>query len=289
MARGLGTGLGALFGEDAVQEEKSSARLVPISKVEPRTGQPRTRFDPEQLEALADSIRAHGVIQPITVRALDAGFYQIIAGERRWRAARLAGLSEVPVNIIEADDRTAMELALVENLQREDLNPVEEAAGYKTLIEEYGLTQEEAARRVGKSRPVVTNALRLLTLPEEVQQMLEQGELSMSHARALLELEGDRLRAEAARQMRGRQMSVREATALIKRMARPAKEEKPAASGDGVDYVAEAELRLTRAIGHKVRIVEGRKKGRLEIEYYGSEDFERIYEALLSLNGKEED
>ena len=278
MARGLGTGLGALFGEDAVQEEKSSARLVPISKVEPRAGQPRTRFDPEQLEALADSIRAHGVIQPITVRALDAGFYQIIAG-----------LSEVPVNIIEADDRTAMELALVENLQREDLNPVEEAAGYKTLIEEYGLTQEEAARRVGKSRPVVTNALRLLTLPEEVQQMLEQGELSMSHARALLELEGDRLRAEAARQMRGRQMSVREATALIKRMARPAKEEKPAASGDGVDYVAEAELRLTRAIGHKVRIVEGRKKGRLEIEYYGSEDFERIYEALLSLNGKEED
>lgn len=288
MARGLGTGLGALFGDDVLQEESGSVRTAPISKVEPRAGQPRVRFDPDQLEALAESIREHGVLQPITVRPLDAGFYQIIAGERRWRAARLAGLDEVPVNVIRVDDRTAMELALVENLQREDLNPVEEAKGYQTLISEYGLTQEEAARRVGKSRPVVTNALRLLSLPEKVLQMLEEGELSMSHARTLLELDSPALRLEAAEQMRGRQMSVREATALIKRMTRRPKAEKSTVAADGVDYVAEAELKLTKAVGHKVRIIEGRKKGRLEIEYYGSDDFERIYEALLSLgSGKE--
>lgn len=257
--------------------------------MEPRAGQPRVRFDPDQLEALAESIREHGVLQPITVRPLDAGFYQIIAGERRWRAARLAGLDEVPVNVIRVDDRTAMELALVENLQREDLNPVEEAKGYQTLISEYGLTQEEAARRVGKSRPVVTNALRLLSLPEKVLQMLEEGELSMSHARTLLELDSPALRLEAAEQMRGRQMSVREATALIKRMTRRPKTEKSTVAADGVDYVAEAELKLTKAVGHKVRIVEGRKKGRLEIEYYGSDDFERIYEALLSLGSGKED
>lgn len=289
MARGLGTGLGALFGDDALQEESGSVRTAPISKVEPRAGQPRVRFDPDQLEALAESIREHGVLQPITVRPLDAGFYQIIAGERRWRAARLAGLDEVPVNVIRVDDRTAMELALVENLQREDLNPVEEAKGYQTLISEYGLTQEEAARRVGKSRPVVTNALRLLSLPEKVLQMLEEGELSMSHARTLLELDSPALRLEAAEQMRGRQMSVREATALIKRMTRRPKAEKSTVAADGVDYVAEAELKLTKAVGHKVRIIEGRKKGRLEIEYYGSDDFERIYEALLSLGSGKED
>ena len=289
MARGLGTGLGALFGDDVLQEESGSVRTAPISKVEPRAGQPRVRFDPDQLEALAESIREHGVLQPITVRPLDAGFYQIIAGERRWRAARLAGLDEVPVNVIRVDDRTAMELALVENLQREDLNPVEEAKGYQTLISEYGLTQEEAARRVGKSRPVVTNALRLLSLPEQVLQMLEEGELSMSHARTLLELDSPALRLEAAEQMRGRQMSVREATALIKRMTRQPRTEKSTVAADGVDYVAEAELKLTKAVGHKVRIVEGRKKGRLEIEYYGSDDFERIYEALLSLGSGKED
>lgn len=289
MARGLGTGLGALFGDDVLQEESGSVRTAPISKVEPRAGQPRVRFDPDQLEALAESIREHGVLQPITVRPLDAGFYQIIAGERRWRAARLAGLDEVPVNVIRVDDRTAMELALVENLQREDLNPVEEAKGYQTLISEYGLTQEEAARRVGKSRPVVTNALRLLSLPEKVLQMLEEGELSMSHARTLLELDSPALRLEAAEQMRGRQMSVREATALIKRMTRRPKAEKSTVAADGVDYVAEAELKLTKAVGHKVRIIEGRKKGRLEIEYYGSDDFERIYEALLSLGSGKED
>ena len=181
--RGLGTGLGALFGEE--EQAKSEVELVPIARLEPREGQPRANFDEESLAELASSIAEYGLIQPITVRRLPSGYYQIIAGERRWRASRLAGLGEVPVRIIEADDRLATELALVENLQREDLNPLEEAQGYRTLIEEYGLTQDEAAKRVGKSRPVVTNALRLLALAPEVQQFIEQGLLSAGHARAI--------------------------------------------------------------------------------------------------------
>ncbi|MBR2731431.1 MAG: ParB/RepB/Spo0J family partition protein, partial [Clostridia bacterium] len=182
---GLGSGLGALFGDNEPPRQENKEQTLPISRVEPRADQPRRRFDDAALEELTESIRQHGLIQPITVRSLDSGYYQIIAGERRWRAARAAGLREVPVRIIEADDRKAMELALVENLQREDLNPIEEAKGYRTLMQEYGLTQEDAAAAVGKSRPAVANALRLLSLPEPALGLVEDGTLSAGHARAL--------------------------------------------------------------------------------------------------------
>ena len=184
--RGLGRGLSALLGDDALQSQEGGSLSLPISEVQPGLKQPRKRFDEESLADLADSIRTHGIIQPLTVRRLSSGYYQIIAGERRWRAAKLAGLREVPAVIIEADDRTVMELALIENLQREDLNPIEEAAGFQVLLEEYGLTQEEVAQRVGKSRPAVANALRLLALPDAVRQLLEEGKLSAGHARAIL-------------------------------------------------------------------------------------------------------
>ena len=194
----LGTGLYALFGEEENVLEKETAQTLPISRVEPRKDQPRREFDPAAIEELAASIREYGLIQPITVRPLDKGYYQIIAGERRWRAARAAGLKEVPVRILEADDKLAMELALVENLQREDLNPMEEAAGYKKLMDDYGLTQEQVASRVQKSRPAVTNALRLLSLGETLQKKVSSGKLSAGHARALLPLKTETLREKAA-------------------------------------------------------------------------------------------
>ena len=187
ISKGLGKGLGALMGDDmmALHEEKTSL-MLPISQVESCAAQPRKLFDPDALADLADSIRQHGIIQPLTVRKLQSGYYQIIAGERRWRAARMAGLTQVPAVVIEADDRKAMELAMIENLQREDLNPIEEAEGYKVLMEQYNMTQEETAKRVGKSRPAVANALRLLNLCEPVRAMVEDGRLSGGHARALL-------------------------------------------------------------------------------------------------------
>ena len=196
LERGLGKGLGALLGDAALQSQEGGSLSLPISQVEPGLKQPRKRFDEESLQDLADSIRIHGIIQPLTVRRLSSGYYQIIAGERRWRAAKLAGLSEIPAVIIEADDRKVMELGLIENLQREDLNPIEEANGYKVLMSEYGLTQEEVAQRVGKSRPAVANALRLLTLPDPVHLLLEEGKLSAGHARAILAVpSGERRRS----------------------------------------------------------------------------------------------
>ena len=190
--KGLGKGLGALLGDFAEEpQEKSAYQSLPIYKVEPNPDQPRKDFDPEELENLAESIRVHGLIQPLTVREMPSGYYQIIAGERRWRAARLAKLSEVPVVVIDADDRKAMELALIENLQRQDLNPVEEALGYKSLMEDYGLTQEEAATRVGKSRPAVANALRLLSLNPEVLELVRSGSLTAGHARAIASLKSE--------------------------------------------------------------------------------------------------
>ena len=191
--KGLGKGLGALLGESAMQPvNQQSPLLLPLQKIEPNRLQPRRNFDEEELSALADSIRQHGVIQPLTVRLLDSGYYQIIAGERRWRAARLAGLREVPVVVIEADDKKAMELALIENLQRADLTPIEEARGYQQLIGEYGLTQEQVADRVSKSRPAVANAMRLLSLPDELLALVEEGKLTAGHARAILSLKESR-------------------------------------------------------------------------------------------------
>ena len=281
--KGLGRGLGALLGDFSEEPlEQSAYRLLPIYKVEPNPGQPRQDFDEEELQALADSISVHGVIQPLTVRELSSGYYQIIAGERRWRAARLANLSDIPAVVIEADDRKAMELALIENLQRQDLNPVEEALGYQTLIEEYGLTQEEAAKRVGKSRPAVANALRLLGLCPEVLELLRAGQLTAGHARAILQLKSEKKQQEAAKKILALSLSVRQAETLCKNMDKEPepKKETPFA----IDYVAECEKQLSKQLGRGVRIVNGKRKGRFELEFYGQEDLQALLDALMKLN-----
>ena len=283
MSKGLGSGLGALFGESAMEEATGGGIYLPISKVEPRRDQPRSRFDEAALNELAGSISEYGVIQPITVRKLDGGYYQIVAGERRWRAARMAGLKEVPVRVIEADDKKAMELALVENLQREDLNPAEEARGYRALIEEYGLTQEETAARVGKSRPVIANSLRLLALPKQVLIFVEEGKLSLSQARAILAVDGDEKRIETAAKAVKGSLTVREIDALAKKLAQKPKAIKQGPEEDAVDYVGEVEKKLSNRLGRRVKITYGSKKGKIEIEYYGSDDFEQICDALGSI------
>ena len=280
--KGLGTGLGVLFGADEFDDEAEQLTL-PISKVEPRSEQPREYFDQEALEALADSIRQYGLIQPITVRKLDSGYYQIIAGERRWRASRLAGLTEVPVRVIEADDRRTAELALVENLQREDLNPIEEAKGYKLLIEEYGLTQEDAARSVGRSRPAVTNAMRLLMLTPPVMEMVEKGKLSSGHARAILSVSEPSKQLAAANEIIKKNYSVRKAEQLAARIARESRQS-PEESGEiSVDYAAEISNELSKKLGRKVKLIDGKRNGKIEIEFYGADDREALIEKLLKL------
>ena len=280
--KGLGKGLGALLGDFSEEPVQQSAyRELPIYKVEPNPDQPRREFDEVELQALADSISVHGVIQPITVREMPNGYYQIIAGERRWRASRLAGLSDVPVVVIEADDRKAMELALIENLQRQDLNVVEEALGYQALIEEYKLTQEEAAERVGKSRPAVANTLRLLTLCPEVLEMLKEGQLTAGHARAILSLKGDKKQLEAAKKIIALALSVRQAETLCKNMNKEPVE-KPQVTFE-VDYVAECEKSLSKHLGRGVKIVNGKRKGRFELEFYGEEDLQALLEALMKI------
>lgn len=284
--RGLGRGLGALLGDAALQTESADSLYLPISQVESCAGQPRKHFDDAALADLADSIREHGIIQPLTVRKLASGYYQIIAGERRWRAARMAGLSEVPAIVIEADDRKAMELALIENLQRADLNPIEEAEGYQQLISQYGMTQEQAAERVGKSRPAVANALRLLSLGPEILKLVEAGTISAGHARALLVLKTDGERMAVAQKVQNLSLSVRQTEALCKKMAKPPKEA-PKEAPVAVDYVAECEKELKRTLGRGVRIVDGKRKGHIELEYYGQDDLQRLYEVLQSLSGRE--
>lgn len=282
--KGLGTGLGALLGSETVVESSSKQTTLPISKVEPKTDQPRTVFDEIALTELSESIKQHGIIQPITVRKLPTGYYQIIAGERRWRAARMAGLTEVPVNIIEADDRTAAELALVENLQRADLNPVEEARGYQRLIKEFGLTQEEAAQAVGKSRPAITNTMRLLTLPEEALELLESGMISAGHARALLAIEDDDLKVEAAKMIVAKSLSVRQTESLAVSLGK--RKEKRENKPVGIDYLALAAKQLETSLGRKVRMTEGKKGGKIEIDYYDADDREALMDALRSIGNK---
>lgn len=280
--KGLGKGLGALLGDFAEEPAESSAyQLLPIYKVEPNPDQPRQDFDEAELQALADSITVHGVIQPLTVRQLPSGYYQIIAGERRWRAARLANLSEVPVVVMEADDKKAMELALIENLQRQDLNPVEEALGYQVLMEQYGLTQEEAASRVGKSRPAVANSLRLLGLCPEVLEKVKKGELSAGHARAILTLKTEKKQLEAAQKIIALALSVRQAETLCKNMNKEPQPEKKTVFA--VDYVAECEKNLSKHLGRGVKIVNGKRKGRFELEFYGQEDLQHLLEILMRL------
>ena len=280
--KGLGKGLGALLGDFGDEpQERSAYQTLPIYKVEPNPDQPRKDFDPEELENLAESIRVHGLIQPLTVREMPNGYYQIIAGERRWRASRLAKLSEVPVVILEADDKKAMELALIENLQRQDLNPVEEALGYKSLMEDYGLTQEEAASRVGKSRPAVANALRLLSLNPEVLELVRSGKLTAGHARAIASLKSEKKQLDAAKKVIALSLSVRQTETLCKNMEKepaPKKEEVFA-----VDYVAECEKSLSKHLGRGVKIVNGKRKGRFELEFYGQEDLQKLLDALMKL------
>ena len=281
--KGLGKGLGALFGEfEDLAPENSPYKLLPIYKVEPNASQPRQDFDEEELQALSESIQVHGVIQPLTVRELPSGYYQIIAGERRWRAARMAGLPEIPAVVIEADDKKAMELALIENLQRQDLNAMEEALGYQSLMQDYGLTQEEAASRVGKSRSAVANALRLLQLPEPIAQMIRDGKLTAGHARAVLKIKAEKKQLEAAQKIAALDLSVRQAENLCANMAQdPVKKEETVTLA--VDYVAECEKSLSKHLGRGVKIVNGKRKGRFELEFYGQEDLQNLLDALMKL------
>ena len=281
--KGLGKGLGALLGDfNEVPTEQSPYRLLPIYKIEPNPDQPRQDFDQEELEALSQSIAEHGVVQPLTVRELNTGYYQIVAGERRWRAARLANLSEIPAVVIEADDKKAMELALIENLQRQDLTPVEEALGYRSLMADYGMTQEETAQRVGKSRPTVANALRLLNLCPEVLAVLRKGAISAGHARAILTLKTPREQQEVAQKVCALDLSVRQTELLCKNMGKdPVKEEKQ--TNMAVDYVAECEKNLSKQLGRGVKIINGKRKGKFELEFYGQEDLQNLLDALMKL------
>ena len=281
--KGLGKGLGALLGDFMeAPPEDSAYRMLPLHRVEPNPEQPRQDFDQEELEALAESIRQHGIIQPLTVRETGEGYYQIIAGERRWRAARMAELTEVPAIVIEADDKKAMELALIENLQRQDLNSVEEALGYQSLINEFGLTQEEAAARVGKSRPAVANALRLLSLDEKVLEMLRTGAITAGHAKAILMVKTGKKQLEAAQKIANLGLSVRQAELLCKNMSREPEKVKEETVFQ-VDYVKECEKSLSKHLGRGVKIVNGKRKGRFELEFYGQDDLQTLLDALMKL------
>ena len=280
--KGLGKGLGALLGDfEELPQEKGPYQLLPLHRIEPNPRQPRQDFDEVELQALADSIAQHGLIQPLTVRETGNGYYQIIAGDRRWRACRIAGLREIPAVVIEADEKKTMELALIENLQRQDLNPIEEALGYQTLIKEHGMTQEEAANRVGKSRPAVANALRLLALPGEVLQLIREGKLSAGHARPLLSLPTEKKQLEMANKVVNLGLSVRQTEMLCKNAAKPAAPMREVQLR--VNYVAECEKALSKQLGRGVKIVNGKKKGRFELEFYGQEDLQVLLEALMTL------
>ena len=281
--KGLGIGLDVLFGADNQEEDGSELLTLPISKVEPREEQPREYFDEKALQDLADSIAQYGLIQPIVARKLDTGYYQIIAGERRWRASRMAGLQEIPVRVIEADDRRTAELALVENLLREDLNPIEEAKGYRSLIEDYGLTQEEAAQTVGRSRPAITNSLRLLSLSPAVMALVEKKELSAGHARALIPIEDDKSQLDAAKEVISKSLTVRRTEQLANRILKGKREKKQEKDALSVDYAAEISDELSKILGRKVTLNDGRKGGRIELEYYDADDREALIDALRKL------
>ncbi len=282
--RGLGIGLEALFGSDlqAFQQEED-IQTLPISRVEPRQDQPRDRFDEERLQDLASSIARHGLIQPVIVRHLENGDYQIIAGERRWRAARIAGLSEIPVRVIQADDRSVSELALVENLQREDLNPMEEARGYQKLMEDYSLTQEEAAAGVGKSRSAVANALRLLNLSKPVAEMVELGTLSAGHARALLSLEEGALQKKAADLVLSKSLSVRKTEQLVSKIKKESEHPTPEKPSDDVDYAHNLSEELSSLLGRRVSLSEKNNRGKIELFYDNADDREALIDILKTL------
>ena len=292
--KSLGRGLSALFGEENLDpaipptsaepvKPKNGFRNIPLRRIEPNRAQPRREFDEKSLQELENSIRIHGVLAPITVRQGDNGYYQIVAGERRWRAARRAGLDTIPAMVIDADDRTMMELALIENLQREDLNPLEEAEGYRALIDQFGLKQDTVAERVGRSRSAVANSLRLLSLSDEVRSMVIDGKLSSGHARAVLAVQQPDKRLAAAKTMMESGMSVRQAEAYVKRLNQPKQEktEQPVKEFQP-DYYAEVQRKLEGSLGRRVQIDHKKNKGKITLEYYGDEDLERLANALAA-------
>lgn len=272
---GLGIGLGALFEDN--KTESDSGQMLRVSEIEPNRGQPRKNFDDETISALADSIKEHGILQPILVRPYGSG-YQIVAGERRWRAARMLGMSEVPVQIKELSDLEAMQLALIENLQRENLNPVEEAKGYSELVESYGMTQEEVAKTVGRSRSSVANAMRLLALPKEIQEMLENGDISTGHGKALLAFDDEEKMLDAARKAADGKLNVRS----LEKMASEDDTKKPSKKDNShIDsYFKEMEIGLHNALGRKVKVEYGKNKGALILEFYDKEDLSALAEKL---------
>jgi len=278
--KGLGAGFGALFGDDAIENVARDFEYVPLQHIEPKKDQPRTQFEQEHINELADSIREHGVLSPLLVRQVEDGLYQIIAGERRWRAARTAGLSEVPVRVVVADDQRTLELALVENLQREDLSPIEEARGYRALMEEFNLTQEEVAHKVSKARPSVANSLRLLTLPDDLIELVLRNELSAGSARALLALKNEDDMRAASHTIISNDLSVREVEAFVRKLGKE-KTSRSKQRGIEVNYILEAQNRLSSAMGRKITIKQSKGKGKIEIEYYDQEDFDILYDALL--------
>ena len=283
----LGKGLDALLGDTSLRNQDGGSVLLPIAQVEPGLNQPRKHFDEEALTDLSESIRQHGILQPLTVRRLASGFYQIIAGERRWRAARMAGLTQVPAMIVEADDRKVMELGLIENLQREDLNPMEEAMGYRALMKDYGLSQEEVSQQVSKSRSTVANAIRLLQLPQEVQWLIEQGNLTAGHGRAMLPLANPEAEIAMADEIMRKNLSVREVEERVRRMRNEdipdGARRSPKRDRAQDMYYRDAELRLTKDLGRKVTITPGRKKGKLTLEYYDVDDLNALLAALNAM------
>lgn len=274
--KGLGKGLGTLFSEEIDEINENGIIEVKISQVEPNKNQPRKSFDREKLETLADSIKEHGIIQPIIVTKSEDGRYTIVAGERRWRASKIAGLTTIPVVVKEYTDQTVAEISLIENLQREDLNPIEEALGYKELSDTYGLTQDKISQKIGKSRSAIANAMRLLLLEDEIQQRLISGEISEGHARAILSLEGFELRNFLVNQIIENSLNVRQAEVLAKQLQKGRPERRKKSPDVYSIEIKRIQERLAESLGTKVTISNGAKKGKIEIEYYGNDDLERL-------------
>ncbi len=283
--KGLGKGLDALFANDidSAPSTDTLERTIKISDIDTNKNQPRKLFYEDTLEELAESIRTHGIITPLALRRTENGRYEIVAGERRFRAARRAGLSEVPAVIVDVDDKTAAEIALIENLQREDLNPVEEAEGIRSLISEFSMTQEEAATRLGKSRSSLANSLRLLALAPDALNLLRDGKLDRGHAKVLLALPSEKEQVEAANAVVEGDLNVRQTEVLVKRMLERKSPEPARDNTVSVNYLEDLERSLTSALGRRVRLVNGRRKGRIELEFYGTEDLEFLIKSLEKL------
>ena len=278
MKKGLGKGLGALYNtEEAIDSVSEQVLELKVSQIEPNKSQPRTEFDRDKLEILADSIKKYGVLQPIVVKKLDNGFYKIIAGERRWRASKLAGIDKIPVVVRDYDDKETMEIALVENLQREDLNPFEEARGYRELMDLFSMTQEQVAQRVGKSRSAVANSIRLLSLCDEIKSFVMKKELTVGHVRALLATDNEGVQLMAARRIVEEGLTVRQTEALINSLLQEKKEKKKNPVDEELKrYLGTLEKKLSDSLGTKVTISNKKNRGKIEIEYYNNDDFERI-------------